>query len=282
MAFRVRTGTREDLESIIPWTTDTFSWGDYIPERLPGWLEDPGSEVLVCVDESDTPVALTHALMLSPTEGWLEAARVHPGHRRTGLGKALNHAGVGWARDRGAHVVRLATESDNEAAISQVLALGYRKTSTWLFAKWSPDEARSQPEGPRLSPATGQDADAAWVFWSTSDLARAARGLIAQNWRWHKARPEDLLDAAGSGTLFQSPSGWVIVTPVEHDNAYLRADWAATAQKDAPELLRSLVDHAARQGSGLYVRLPSLPWVREAIARSGPAPKEIFVFAKAV
>ena len=120
MSFRVRQGRADDLPWITSWTTDTFSWGDYVPDRIEGWLEDPESELLVCSDESDVVRAIVHAEMLSPAEGWLEAARVHPDHRRTGMGTALNRAGVEWLAQRGARVVRLATEADNEPAVAQV------------------------------------------------------------------------------------------------------------------------------------------------------------------
>ena len=134
MAFELRPARLEDVPGIVEWTTDTFDWGDYVPERISTWISDPNSQVLVAVGEADTPLAVAHVVMLSPTEGWLEAARVHPDHRRSGLGSALNHAGVDWARSLGARVVRLATEADNAAARSQVEALGYRQTSSWVYS----------------------------------------------------------------------------------------------------------------------------------------------------
>ena len=85
MAFAIRPARTEDIKQIIPWTSDTFSWGDYVPERLPVWLDDHNSTVLVATIE-DEPVGLVHGLMLSSNEAWLEAARVQPDHRRTGLG----------------------------------------------------------------------------------------------------------------------------------------------------------------------------------------------------
>ena len=38
------------MAAIAPWTAETFSWGDYIVERMPRWLDDPDSEVLVAAD----------------------------------------------------------------------------------------------------------------------------------------------------------------------------------------------------------------------------------------
>ena len=129
MSFSVREGRADDVSAISEWTTDTFAWGDYVPARLQTWIDSPDSAVLVCGEE-DTPVAVVHALMLSEREAWLEAARVRPDHRRSGMGSALNQAGVSWAKSRNAKVVRLAIEAGNEAARNQILGLGYRETSS--------------------------------------------------------------------------------------------------------------------------------------------------------
>ncbi|MDX1468771.1 MAG: GNAT family N-acetyltransferase [Acidimicrobiia bacterium] len=281
MAFQVRPCRPEDVPSIITWTTDTFSWGDYVPERLPGWLEDDDSEVLVCADPSERVLALTHVEMLSPREGWLEAARVHPDHRRSGLGKALNYAGVEWARERGAEVMRLATEADNEPAIKQVLGLDYRQTSAWLFADWYADEVGRSDE-PSLHEAVGQDADAAWIYWSGTDIYRTGRGLISHGWKWRKARPDDVQHAAERGALYQSQAGWVIVegVPTEDGPGYLRLDWLATTSPGAPTIVEGLMDLAARKGQGLNMKIPDLPWTREVLTRAGSGYKEILVFAK--
>ncbi len=282
MDIRIRSGRSDDLASIVAWTTDTFTWGDYIPDRLHGWLEDDDGEVLVCADSSDRVLALAHAKMLSANEGWLEAARVHPEHRRSGLGKALNHAGVEWCKQRGAQVVRLAAEDDNVAAIGQVEGLGYRRTSSWLFASWAPADVGPRASGTNLSPAAAQDADAAWVFWSTSELAVAGRGLWSERWRWRKAHAEDLAAAARSGALYGSPAGWAAVTEVEHDKEHLRVDWAATTKHEAPALLSDLLGLAASRETGLYVRLPNVDWIRESLTRAGAEPTVILVFAKSV
>lgn len=282
MSFRVRPGRLEDVSSIVPWTTDTFSWGDYVPDRLPQWLDDPDSEFLVCVDEADVPQAVVNATMLSPLEGWLEAARVHPDHRRSGMGTALNQAGVAWARERGAQVVRLATEADNAAAVSQVVTLGYRQTSSWLYARWSSDEVQRGGSASQLRPAAGSDVDASWVFWSTSDLAQAGHGLMAQGWHWSKARPETIQAAARTGNLYQSPAGWVIVDKPGGSGAHVRAFWIATAKGEAPSLIEGLLDLAAERESELAAMVPNVAWASEAFTRAGASISEVLVFSLAL
>lgn len=279
MGFAIRAARQTDVPSIVPWTTDTFSWGDYVPDRIHTWLDDPGSDVLVSVDETDTPIALCHVAMLSPTEGWLEGARVHPVRRRTGVGSALNDAGVEWARERGARVIRLSTEASNLAARNQVKQLGYREVSRWIHAMFEVDPAHRTSERYRMRPAPGSDSEAAWLFWAASDLARESRELIALGWQWRAARPEDIRGVAGD--LVQSSAGWVCLDKPAEDR--LRTTWIASTPEDMLGLIDGLLDLAAERGAtDLDVKLPDLPWTSEAIVRSGGDPNPVVVHAKPI
>lgn len=281
MTPEIRPARPEDVAAIVPWTTDTFHWGDYVPDRLPSWIEDPDSEALVYVDEDGVPIALVHVAMLSPTEGWMEGARVHPTQRRRGLGGALNDAGCEWAAKRGARVMRLTTETDNSAARNQVLALGYRVVARWVYAEYDVDPTHRAPAPYRLRPAPGSDAEAAWLSWVASDLARVSRELMAFGWQWRTARPEDITSAVGEGELFQSPAGWARVSQMGPD--WLQTLWIATTPEDILLLLDGLLDMAAeRKAASLSVKLPDLGWTAEAITRTGADPRGILVYAKPI
>ncbi len=280
MSFEVRLARAQDVPAIVPWTTDTFEWGDYVPDRIMEWIEGSESEVVVCENESGEPVALAHALMLSNTEGWLEAARVHPDHKRSGMGSAMNDFGVEWLRERGARVVRLATEEDNVAARKQVEALDYRVTSTWVYAFFE-TAGTSVAEELRLRPANPSDVDAAWMFWSASDLAHDGRELMARGWRWSRATPGDLRTAATDKTLYQAPSGWVIAD--EPNEETMRLIWLATTPEEAPRIVESLLALAWARGlAELTIKTPDVPWMTESLARAGGNPKRILVYGKAV
>jgi len=276
MVFEIRPARAEDIEHIVPWTSDTFSWGDYVPEQMAVWLTDDLSTVLVAVLK-EQPVGLVHGLMLSSTEAWLEAARVHPDHRRIGLGNALNRAGVKWATQQGAQVVRLAVVDSNQPAINQVLALGYRQTSAWAYCELVP----ASTSDTQIRHATSADAHAAWMSWSTSDLHRAGRGLITSAWQWRTAKPQDLTEAVDEGRFFQSPVGWLLTDQVDTD--VMHSGWVATAPENAPEFLKSVLDLAAELDvESVRVKTPSLPWMMEAMRRAGGEPSEVFVFSKSI
>ena len=278
MGYSIRLARISDVESVTAWTTETFSWGDYIPERMPKWLADPSSAVLVSTDDADAPAALVHVTMLSPNECWIEGARVHPDHRRRGLGSSLNDAGVAWARQRGARVIRLAIEEDNRAARSQVESIGYRHVSTWVYAAFDVEATHRTSDQYRLRAAPGSDAEAAWLSWAASDLARDGRELIALGWQWRTARPEDVTNV---GELLQSPAGWVIIDQPEAD--WISTRWFATTPDGLLPLLDGLMDLAAeRKVVDLDVKLPRIGWTAEALTRVGGQPKEILVFSKPV
>ncbi len=278
MDYVIRSGRPDDLESIATWTQDTFEWGDYIAERYLDWLTDTNSAVLVCADKDDAVRALVHASMPSPTEGWMQGARVHPEFKRAGMGSALNHAGVEWAKARGARVIRLAIEADNPTAQIQVSKIGYRPGSTWTAGFTKPDPSFRAITGSGLRPSTPADVDSAWMFWSTSDLAGPARGMLCNGWVWRQARPRDLQAAAADGRLLQSQHGWVMIRPGSGDTQTM---WMAAAAEDLPGLVNGLLDHAARTGSDhLVVKVPALSWSTETLRRAGFDVKGIQIYYK--
>lgn len=277
--FAVRAARQDDLAEIVPWTTTTFEWGDYVPHLFHSWLANPDSVALVCVDGSDRPLALCHAVMLSEREGWLEGVRVHPDHRRSGMGSALNQAGVAWLADRGARVVRLAIEENNLGARSQVEKLGYRPLCRFAHGEIEVDPTNRCPPQDRLRPCPPAEADAAWIFWSSSELATAGRELMARAWQWRMTRPDDLIAAASEGDLLQSPAGWALVDRPEPDR--LRTGWLATLAEDAPHLIQGLLDLAVESGAGeVVLMVPGAPWAVEAMIRAGSQPDEIVIYAK--
>lgn len=275
--MEVRPARHQDLAWIVPWTTDTFEWGDYVPQRLPGWIDDADSMPLVCVDESGEMIGVSNTTMLSSHEAWLEGARVHPDHKRAGVGSAMNTAGLDWARGMGARVARLATEAGNNAARRQVESMGYRHTSSWAHTTLFPSErpSVSPTRGMRAAPAA--DIDAAWLSWVPGELALASRELLAEGWRWRQARPEDLASAAHRGEFSQSPAGWAIIQ--QPDESRMRTGWVSTTPEEAPAFIESLLDLArSRDVDEMEVKMAWLPWATEALTRAGGEPRQIVIY----
>lgn len=281
MTFTVRAARAGDVEQIASWTRDTFRWGDYVGVALGEWIDDPELHVVVAVGGNGVPVAIVRAQMLSPTESWLDAARVHPDARRIGLGSQLNEACVDWARGRGALVARLAVEDDNIPAHNQVTRLGYRQTSTWVTVEREVDPRFRVSRPERMQVVGKADVDPAWMFWSTSELADVGRGLMSFGWLWRKATVQDLMNAAAEQRLLESPAGWVVIETRSADQ--IDVVWAATSFNEFPRLIDGILDLAAdRQAEVVVFRLPQTGWSGEAIVRAGARLRETHIYAKAL
>lgn len=268
-ATDLRLARLSDAPAIAAFTSDTFSWGDYVADEFPSWLHEPEMGVVVATDGSDRPIAVARVRMLSRKEGWLSAARVHPDHRRKGLGSALNNWCVEWIAGRGGAVARLQIETWNEAAHNQVLGLGYRPVMGAVNAErpvgtdpMHPDTngGRRTRGEERLDRAPQAEADLAYIAWSTSDLARASRGMFPVDlWAWRQMTEHDV-----SGTpIWFCPAGWVMADR-EDDQMIVR--WPVTTLDDAPLLIKAITDLAHEKGiQRLHMAGPDVPWLTSAL-----------------
>ncbi|MPZ51620.1 MAG: GNAT family N-acetyltransferase [Acidimicrobiia bacterium] len=271
----IRPAQQSDIPAIREFTTDTFSWGDYVGESIEDWLADERGVIPVLV-EDNTPVAMVRAVLLSESETWIQAARVHPNHRRRGLGSALNDWAVAWAGSQGAHVVRLMTEKDNIAPQRQVERLGYRLIGEWVGARRTVSRTELDPQtnggvrvpgDERLDIAPRAEAQPAWSMWSTSVLIRGAHRLApVEGWMLRSLTLDDVNDGMGLG-LWQCASGWIIGGVEDEDTFVVR--WLVTTEDDADRIMRAIVDLAAEHAEHLLIFAPALPWITEALTRSG-------------
>ncbi|NND85145.1 MAG: GNAT family N-acetyltransferase [Acidimicrobiia bacterium] len=264
----IRAGRPDDAEAVASFTQGTFSWGDYVGEAFPGWLEDPALHIVVATDEDDRAVGVMRTTLTSPREAWLASARVHPDHRGRGLATEMNEAGVAWAGAQGAVVARLLIEDWNEGPQRQVERMGYHKGNSWSFARR--DDLQSDPNplrngGPRvpgperLLPAAGAEVDDAFLAWSSGRLLRASRGLVSRHWAFWTLRPDDLVDARRRGALLTCPSGWVIGDLEEGHQGERRfsVTWLHASAEDSRRVLRACLDHAVeRECESIALWLP--------------------------
>jgi GNAT superfamily N-acetyltransferase len=271
----VRPATAEDQTAIAVFTTDTFSWGDYVADAFSGWLADPLSHVAVAVID-DVPVAVARAVMMSATEGWMHGARVHPDHRRKGLATLLNHHLSDWVRSKGGQVVRLMIESWNEPAQQQVAAAGYRRVCEWTNAVRGlgsePDPiangGRRVPGDEQLAVGTPAEIEPAWVAWSASELSRSGRALYPRGWLMRRMVRNDLDEAVSGRQLLHGPSGWIVAEPEDDDTMFV--PFLVAADSDAYRLVRAVVDRADRKGfQRIRALVPSVSWMTEALHRGG-------------
>jgi GNAT superfamily N-acetyltransferase len=273
----IRPARPDDIALIAAWTQDTFDWGDYVAERLPEWIDNPAAQVIVAED-AGAIVATVTGTMVSPTEAWAQGIRVHPDHRRKGIGTAVSTVLWKWVREQGAVVVRLAIDETNVASQAQAGSMGFRKLCQWRRGERVIGEGSPVPEGnggrrvpppERLESAHSAEAEPAFLSWSTGELARAAHGLLPIGWVWRRMTVDHLMLAARSRDLHEGRPGWAIAE-VDSDDNMLLVHWMETAADDAGAMALALVDLAAEARVGeMRIWVPTVDWLETAFIRLG-------------
>lgn len=271
----IRPARHDDVPAIAAWTQQTFEWGDYVGERLPMWIDSPASQVLVA-EEAGVILATVTGTMVGADEAWAQGIRVHPDHRRRGLGTAVSEALWEWAREQGAAVVRLAIDESNAASQAQVLSMGFRHLTDFHRGDRTIGEGSPVPEGnggkrvpppERLGTANSAEAEPAFLSWSTGELARSARGLLPIGWVWRRMTVDHLILAARNRDLYEGRPGWAVA---EIDDDAFQVHWMETAQDDALAMAKALVDRAADAGvAEMRVWVPDVPWLLAAFTTLG-------------
>lgn len=289
MEYRVRLATPDDQPFIAQWTAGTFEWGDYVADRILEWLASDHSAVFVA-DMGGRAMAMARIHMVSETEAWSSAMRVHPEFRRIGMGTAVAEATWRWAQHEGARVVRLASEDWNVAAHAQVTKAGFRNMGSWLWARRGVGDSSPVPEGnggmrvkgyEALKPAHRAEAEPALLSWSAGELSRAAHGLFPVGWTWKSLRLEHLSEAARTRSLWEGRAGWAIAA-MGPDNRF-EVHWIETSREDARHMVRSLVERAADSGAEtMRAMLPDVDWLIQAFRRAGFETGGITVFGRAL
>jgi len=288
MEFSIRLATNADSEYISSWTAETFSWGDYVGETFGDWLEEDTSAVIVA-DVRGRAVSLGRIRMVSDTQSWASAMRVHPDFRRSGIASAVGDTMWEWARVAGARVTRLAVEDWNEAARDLVAKAGFRPIGDWLWAQRGVGDSSPVPEGnggmrvggyEAIKPANSAEVEPALLSWSGGELARAAHGLFAIGWTWQRLTEAHLVGAAKHRMLWGGRPGWAYAGS-EGDR--FNVNWIETNPEDSRAMVRALVERAADSGAEtMRTMIPDVDWLVQAFRRAGFETGGITVFALAL
>jgi ribosomal protein S18 acetylase RimI-like enzyme len=228
MDLEVRPARPADRAAVLAFVAGTWDDGDYIADVWDEWLAEATGVLLVGALEG-RPVAIAHVRMVSADEGWLEGVRVDPRQRRRGIGRVMTSRALVAARERGAAVVRLFTDSGNTA--SQELFAGFGFTQVATFARY---EAPVQPMPPGAvpagyvlhSPGVG-DLDRLWAFLEASNLAPLNGGLLLQDW-WARALTADLLEQRLAAGEVRTLDAWDSVQALAIVQPRVQGQWGTS------------------------------------------------------
>ena len=276
VAPSIRTARTSDVPAIKAFTTDTFTWGDYVPDLVEDWVADDEGVVMVAVDTDDRPIAMARAVFLTETEIWSHAARVHPDHRGRGIAGQLADALLEWGRSGGGQIARLLIEDDNLASINHITKSGFTRAASVVRATRSVGAASPNPEGNggrrtksavQAKPGKAHDLPLVRASWTTSEAGRSLRGLLGIGWRFHRLRDVDIEDAARRGGLWEIGSSWAITDTIA---PVFLVGLLDTTEDDAHDVIRALIDTANNRGAETFAMWTAdTVWLIQAARRAG-------------
>jgi GNAT superfamily N-acetyltransferase len=274
--MQIRHARVDDIDAIVAFTTDTFAWGDYVPSSIAEWIGGDEGAVMVAADDDDRPIAMARALFLTDDEVWSHAARVHPDHRGRGIAGMLADALVAWATDHGAHITRLLIEDDNLASIRHITKQGFTRAASVVRATRGVGAGSPNPEGNggrrhpsplRPLPGKSQDLPLVRASWSTSEVGRSLRQLVASGWTFHRLRDRDIEDAARTGDLWEIGNSWAIT---ESHTPVFEVRLLDTTPDEAYDAIRALIDVANNRGAEeIALWIADTVWLVQAARRAG-------------
>lgn len=150
MAIRVRSGTTEDIESLVELLGELFAIeADFTPnaerqrQGLTLMLSAPEERIVRVAEDGDRIVGMvTGQILVSTAEGGLAALVedlvVARSHRGTGVGARLLADLEGWARPLGAKRLQLLADKDNGPAQAFYAKAGWTRTNLICFRKTQP------------------------------------------------------------------------------------------------------------------------------------------------
>jgi len=269
----VRKARQEDRDKVLSFCVGTFDWGDYIDEVFDSWLKGPDSLLLVA-EADGSPVGVLHARLMNHGRGWLEGLRVHPSHRRMGVGRAMTEKAIALLRESGHRTLRLLVESNNEASMALAVNQGFNEETRWAFYHGK-EPAPADSKGSRW--VTSSTAPGIWRLTDSSDLFNRGGRSYEYDWALYPLEADDFIDLVKRRMVAVSGRGSTMALGTFHDGKKDgRMARACFVMGDAPQVtdLAAFVTSAAAKAGArkLNVSCPNQAGTVEGLKAYGFRP----------
>ena len=155
--------------------------GDYLEHVIDRWINQASGGLYLAWHDG-SPVGCCALSFASPTEGWLQGMRVHPGYRGRGIAFHLSGYLMDLAKSRGAAVVRLLTAPHNHRAVQVSARLGFTSTGARREIFYMETLRRRNVDFPEQSslpqPCSESELAEAAGFLSTGGALESSSGLM--------------------------------------------------------------------------------------------------------
>ena len=178
----IRDALEGDRVPVLSFSTNTFSWGDYIDQVWDLWFHDKHGRMLVA-DSNGMQVGLAHVASCPDSQSvWLEGVRVHPSYRRSKIASWLIDEMLKFGLEKGAIRALAIVARDNVASQRMMEKAGFTAISEWSYYGTSGMLAR-QPSTARL--ASPGDLDAVMQYLETSRIYAQSAKMYVRSWHWY-------------------------------------------------------------------------------------------------
>jgi ribosomal protein S18 acetylase RimI-like enzyme len=253
----VRVARASDRERVLEFTTNTFSWGDYIDRVFDRWITDSSGRLLVA-ERKGRVVGITFLKLTKRGEVWLQGGRVDKNYRRAGFGRAMTEEALKIAkREMKASVARVITDKTNLPPQKLLAKLGFNLVSE--FTQFQHD---AKPIRDPLITADAKIADRdavtqIWAYLRSSPIFKKSGGLYTIWFVWYSLEEEDLDRFTDAGrTIVYAPEGKIhgvmLVDDTTIEAMNEKSIQSCYFDSDSPKGVRVLSDYlmeyAARKG----------------------------------
>ncbi|MGE5653423.1 MAG: N-acetyltransferase family protein, partial [Bacillota bacterium] len=163
-----------------------------VPECWADWVVRPEEGIVLVALVDETVVGTCYIHFLTDGQCWFQALRVHPGHRRAGVGSALTERALTEAHHDGRRVAYLGIDADNPASLTMTARAGFRQITA--YRRLHADVSSGSSIGSWRT-ATADDAPLIFAEMSMQAERCGYPQAFFMSWEWQELSPAAISSA---------------------------------------------------------------------------------------